>query len=443
MGKIKEWAIINVAYRIADLKFHTSVTKWYNRIAQMRRWTPQEIVAWQEELLRKRIEHAYNHIPYYKKLFDNLDISPSDINSIADLEKIPIMTKEEIIKHTDELIPDDISKYGNHKVSTGGTSGNPLAYISDNASWGFLEALRIHGWKQSGFRYGDKFAALGSTSIGVGKKKSVFHKMYYALRGKVAMSSKTLSEKELARYASIISEQNIHYIYGYGSSIFLFTRYVTENNLSSTMEIRAVFPTSDLLTDIYVEAIKKAWGCEIIDSYGAHDGSIGAYRRIGEPGFKVGYNTIVQTDNSLGANHGNAILTDLIGMAFPFIRYDVCDVVELDTKASYSADYNGQVIKTLVGRVTDVIKLSNGHYLTGISLNNLFKDLPILGYRVDVIHDDEIRATIVPSPHFTNEDQQELQAALEEFIDNNYTITIAITNELEKRPNGKSVFLMV
>jgi len=39
------------------------------------------------------VTHAYDNVPYYRRLFDDAGIEPRDIRQLADLEKIPITTK--------------------------------------------------------------------------------------------------------------------------------------------------------------------------------------------------------------------------------------------------------------------------------------------------------------------------------------------------------------
>ena len=59
----------------------------------------------QEMWLKKIIHYSYNKVPYYHHLFKNLDIKPEQIQSVNDLEKIPILTKDIIRTHYDQFKP--------------------------------------------------------------------------------------------------------------------------------------------------------------------------------------------------------------------------------------------------------------------------------------------------------------------------------------------------
>ena len=154
MGAIRESIILNLILPLADIKFKTSFARWYRKIKKMEQWTPEKVKAWQVENMKKRIEHAYVHIPYYHDLFDKLGLKPDDFSSMEDLKKIPVLTKDIIRENFERLIPDDVHKYPYHVGQTGGSTGNPLKFYTDNNSWGFNSAFTTYCWRQTGYRYG-------------------------------------------------------------------------------------------------------------------------------------------------------------------------------------------------------------------------------------------------------------------------------------------------
>jgi len=48
---------------------------------------------------------AYENVPYYSKLFNQLGIIPSDIQRSEDLQILPILTKEIIKDNWNDLFP--------------------------------------------------------------------------------------------------------------------------------------------------------------------------------------------------------------------------------------------------------------------------------------------------------------------------------------------------
>ena len=53
-----------------------------------------ELRALQESKLRMLVEHAYRNVPYYRSLFNEAGLSPENIQSLDDLPRIPVSTRE-------------------------------------------------------------------------------------------------------------------------------------------------------------------------------------------------------------------------------------------------------------------------------------------------------------------------------------------------------------
>jgi phenylacetate-CoA ligase len=55
-----------------------------------------ELRAMQSEKLRVAVRYAYECIPFYRRKFDRIGLSPGDIRSLDDLHLIPVTTKQEM-----------------------------------------------------------------------------------------------------------------------------------------------------------------------------------------------------------------------------------------------------------------------------------------------------------------------------------------------------------
>jgi len=84
-----------------------------------------EIKAFQEDKLKELIRYVSTKSPYYRRVFRNFKIGPSDINFLEDLVKIPVTTKEDLQKYNDDFWCVPKSKIIDF-VTTSGTLGNPV-----------------------------------------------------------------------------------------------------------------------------------------------------------------------------------------------------------------------------------------------------------------------------------------------------------------------------
>lgn len=84
----------------------------------MKYWNPEvetmdipTMKSMQERKLRNMVRLAYHHSPFYKRLFTENNLSPSDIKNIDDLQKIPFTKKEDLMEHPKDFIlqPTEVS----------------------------------------------------------------------------------------------------------------------------------------------------------------------------------------------------------------------------------------------------------------------------------------------------------------------------------------------
>ena len=88
---------------------------------------PEEIRSIQERKLRKLIRHAYDKVPYYRELFNSNKIEPQDIQTLKDLETIPLTSKKQLQDLAlEDKLSEGIDPLRCKSFSTSGTTGIPL-----------------------------------------------------------------------------------------------------------------------------------------------------------------------------------------------------------------------------------------------------------------------------------------------------------------------------
>ena len=56
----------------------------------------EQIDAWQDERLVKQVKHVWDNVPYYRKKMEEAGVTPNDIKGVADLRKLPFLTKADL-----------------------------------------------------------------------------------------------------------------------------------------------------------------------------------------------------------------------------------------------------------------------------------------------------------------------------------------------------------
>src|ERR1041385_2247306 len=101
-----------------------------NHIPDIEKKSAAKIRSFQEKKLRELISYVSQNSLYYKNLFKANSLNAGSINTIEDLSKIPVTTKDDLYKFNKDFICSGakIIDY----VTTSGTLGDPLTFALTN-----------------------------------------------------------------------------------------------------------------------------------------------------------------------------------------------------------------------------------------------------------------------------------------------------------------------
>ena len=122
---------------------------FYNFLDKSQWWPRWKIEQYQIEKLKQILMYSYNNVPYYAGLFRKLNIKPEDFNSIHDLQKLPVLSKEDIIKNLDRLVSRKIRKGALKLVTTSGSTGKAMEFYQHILGLDYIDyafSRRCHNW---------------------------------------------------------------------------------------------------------------------------------------------------------------------------------------------------------------------------------------------------------------------------------------------------------
>jgi len=131
------YSIINkkLLFPAGELLYKSNILAEYKRLLKTDWYTRDQLENIQNYYLHSLVAHCYANVPYYRNLFDKLNIKPEEIRSKSDLVRLPILTKQIIRDNYQMLLSQDIKSRNIRKHSTGGSTGVPLQYITDTQGW--------------------------------------------------------------------------------------------------------------------------------------------------------------------------------------------------------------------------------------------------------------------------------------------------------------------
>jgi len=61
----------------------------YAFLQQSQWWSPEELAAYQAQALSRLLDHAYENVPYYRRVFRERGLVPGDIRCLRTLPSSP------------------------------------------------------------------------------------------------------------------------------------------------------------------------------------------------------------------------------------------------------------------------------------------------------------------------------------------------------------------
>ena len=343
-----------------------------------------ELLELQNEKLQKLIKHCYENVPYYRSVFEERHLIPDDIKTRDDLIKLPILTKQIVNIHYDEIVSKDYNQRKHIDDSTGGSTGTPMRYKEDIQTWSKLRSLNFRGWYWAGFHVGEKLFTLGGNSLvkkNTNGKKLLVKNVYdrFIMRN-YKCDCTDITPNALEGYYKSMMKYKPLGIRGYASSLYFLAKYIENNNLP-VCEVKVVFTTGEKLHPKYRYKIQQVFHAPVFDGYGASDGGVTAHECYMHEGLHIGEEhcivEIVDNDGNILPNGevGHVITTDLNNYVFPFLRYKVGDLAYIK-KELCSCGRKHRLLGEVIGREGRAIYNKQGRPFSSIVIDNMFfKDL--------------------------------------------------------------------
>ena len=88
-----------------------SLAKIYNSLKQSEKYSLEDLQKMQLERLKELVSFAYKNSVYYKRVFDTAKVHPDDIQTLTDISKFPLLTKQDLLRYNEEIHTTQNIKY--------------------------------------------------------------------------------------------------------------------------------------------------------------------------------------------------------------------------------------------------------------------------------------------------------------------------------------------
>jgi len=440
MSSLYTRVVANVLFPLHErLKGHES-TALLKRLEASQWWSPEELARRQADALRGFLAAAGTRVPYYRRLFAASGFDPAGVAGVADLERLPFLTKPLIRAHADELKAEAAT--GLKRYNTGGSSGEPLIFFIGKERVAHDVAAKWRATRWWGVDIGDPEIVVWGSPIELGAQDRVRVVRDRVLRTRL-LPAFDMSARNLERFVAEIRAMRPRMLFGYPSSLALIARHAeSAGQRMDDLGIRVAFVTSERLYDHQRERIARTFGCRVANGYGGRDAGFIAHE-CPEGGMHVAAEDIVveivdPSGRVLPAGEaGEIVVTHLATGEFPFVRYRTGDIGALDERTC-QCGRGLPLLKELQGRATDFVVAADGTVMHGLAVIYVLRDLPgIEAFRIVQESLDRTRVLVVPGEGFGPQQTRAIEQGLKARLGGTVDVRVEEVAAIPPEQSGK------
>ncbi len=349
-------------YKIGERYRNPSIKPWFKFLKQSESWTLKELEDYQLNRLKLVLEKANSESVFYRALFDKNNIDPSQIKSLNDFKKIPIIDKTTLINNTTHIYTNLIDVNG-YKAKTSGTGGQSLQFFRDQSADSFNRAATHRGYSWYHIKPWDRNAYFWGFNFS--RTQQIKTRLLDVLQNRFRIF--TLKSDDLKSFVRKL--EHTKYLHGYSSLIYEVAKYINNHKENIRFNLKLIKGTSETILPHYKSEVQKAFGIPIVSEYGATESGVIAFEC---PHGKLHINmegVIVEEVK------GEIVVTNLQMTSFPIIRYKLGDYIKLSSSNDQCAcGMAHQVIDEVQGRIGDLV-YGKIHTYPSLTFYYIFKNI--------------------------------------------------------------------
>ena len=441
MAALYTHLVSNVLFPLHErLKRHDSVAL-RRGLERSQWWSAEQLQAHQVQRLRTLLQRVGSNVPFYRALFARLDFDPAAVESLADLQRLPLLDKATIRAHTDAMKRSgatDLSRF-----NTGGSSGEPLIFFIGKERVSHDVAAKWRATRWWDVDIGDRELVVWGSPIELGTQDRVRWLRDQVMRTAL-LPAFAMSDEKLAQFVQTIRTSQPKMLFGYPSALTHIARFAQQRGESlDRLGIKVAFVTSERLYDEQRALISKVFGCPVANGYGGRDAGFIAHECPAGGMHITAEDLIVEiVDAQTGWNMppgqtGEIVVTHLATRDFPFIRYRTGDVGALG--GSPCACGRGlPLLSALEGRTTDFVVAADGTVLHGLALIYVLRDLAgVQSFKI-IQHDRwSVQVLLVTEPGFAPDAPSQIVERFRQRLGDTVAVTVERVATIAPEKSGK------
>lgn len=433
-----------------NIRYGEMFRETYEFLQESQWWSREKLEEYQLAQLNKLLDHAYENVPYYRRMFDERGLKPNDIQDFKDLQQLPYLTKEIIQENLPDLVARNYSSSKLQYVTTGGSTGIPLGFyhekgVSNAKEWAFMTTQ----WNRVGYQFGDKCIVLRGNVVECASRGKFWE--YDPINKNLVLSSYHITDETLPKYIARIREFKPDFIQAYPSAITIIARFMKENNIEPFPTIKAILCGSENLYSWQRELLEKTFHSRVYSWYGHTEMAALA----GECEKSINYHIfpeygiveLIGKDGKLVTGEdemGEIVATGLNNFICPLIRYRTMDLA-VSTNDKCECGRNYPLLKKVEGRLQDLVITKDKRLvtLTALIFAQHFEAFSKVK-EMQLVQEKEgiLTVKIVKNAGYLDSNEHEILSKIQAAVGSGLDVNFEYVNFIPRTKSGKYRFLI-
>ncbi len=378
--------------------FRASAVSFYKRLLAIERSSAQELAAVNQRKRTELLLLAFDQVPHYRRRFLAAGIKRTDLHDAETFAQLPSLTRQQVIDGFSDLRASSARPEFYSKVTTGGSTGTPLAVLTDRRVPLETAWWRVARWW--GVAPSDDIAFIFRTKRT--PLRALANSALWWPTKRIFLDASLLTTTSMASFARRYRAIRPAIIQGYVGAVFEFAQFLQAARLTLPPP-RAVWVTSAPLPESQRAFMEEVFRAPVYDQYGSCEIGWLACECQQQHGLHIMEDLRhIEIVDDAGqpvpdGEWGRILVTDLENRVFPLIRYELGDRARR-LPSQCPCGLTLPLMDKVRGRVSDAIRLPGGSSISGEYLTTIFDHQPeaIIQFQVQQHRDYSISLRCVP-----------------------------------------------
>ena len=398
-------------------------------------WSYEQMCDYRDTQLKNLVQHAYETVPYYHRLFDEGGVNPEGIRTVDDLKVLPVLHKADIQKDPAQFLS---SKYAGAKlteISTSGSTGTSLVLkvLPENIAQQYAVWWRYR--RRLGIDFNMWHNEFGSRIIVPPTQKEPPYWRTSSPLKQVMFSAFHGNEKTFGEYFRKVASDNITWIHATPSVIMPFAAYLVEHGYSLGDKVKFITTGAENLYEHQRFLLREAFGVIPRTHYGLTEAVAN---------FSENRDGVMEVDEDFAAveflpedDYCHIVGTSLINYTMPLIRYDAGDICFVSNQFGRY----GRIVDKIDGRTGDGIYLPNGTRVG--TLSALFSETKnIVEAQIYQTKDYTLHVRYVPRNEKGSDDLRQVEKMLQDRVNHAVPVVYEKFEKIPRTARGKLRYIV-